>query len=76
MIDILEHLQSEYVPKPGNNKKDGEVTAVIKSVFFGGNQVTQEQGRNAKDNRGDGDPSYHRCEGVETKPEDWNEEIG
>ena len=49
MIDILEHLHSEYVTTQAIITEDGEVTEVIESVFFGGDQLTKERGRNAKD---------------------------
>lgn len=72
MIDILEHLHSEYVPTQAIITEDGEVTEVIESVFFGADQLTEERGRNAKDARGDGDTNYDRLEGIETKHEDWH----
>jgi hypothetical protein len=73
MIDILEHIHSEYVPTQVIITESGEeVTEVIESVLFGGDQLTEERGRNAKDARGDGDTTYERLEGVETKHEDWH----
>lgn len=69
MIDILEHIHAEYVPKQ-TLPEGGE--EVADSVFFGGDQLTEERARNAKDARGDGDTKYERLEGVDVKHEDWH----
>ena len=46
-------------------------TEVQEQIFLGGDQLTEERARNAKDARGDGDSSCDRL-GVISKIEDWH----
>lgn len=73
MIEILEYIQSEYVPVQKKTTENGEeVIETIGSLFFGGDQLTEERGRSAKAARGDGDTNFERLEGVDIKNEDWH----
>jgi hypothetical protein len=59
MIEILQTIHSKYVPTKDIIDEEGEVKPeVIESLFFGGDQLTEERARNSKDARNDGDTSY------------------
>lgn len=47
MIDIMETIQEKYIPKV--NEESG-----LKTVFFGGDQLTEERARNVQMARSDG----------------------
>lgn len=47
MIDIMETIQEKYVPR--SDKEKG-----LKTVFFGGDQLTEERARNVQMARQDG----------------------
>jgi len=73
MIEILEHIHTEYVPTSTTTTDEGVLhTEVVQPILFGGDQLTEERGRNSKDARADGETSYERLEGVQTKHEDWH----
>ncbi|PFX13265.1 hypothetical protein AWC38_SpisGene22668 [Stylophora pistillata] len=73
MIEILEHVHSHYVPTKMVRTEDGELEPeVAESIFFGGDQLTEERARNCKDARADADTEYDRLEGVKSKHEDWH----
>lgn len=73
MIDILDVIHSKYVPRKETVDETGEVKCeLLDAIFFGGDQLTEERARNAKDARGDGDSQYDRLEGVISKVEDWH----
>ena len=73
MIEILEHIHSEYVPTKQSETENGDLqTEVVETVFFGGDQLTEERGRTCEAARGDGDTQYDRLEGVQTKHEVWH----
>ena len=47
MVDIFEHLQDTYVPVTKKVNQNGEAEEVLLStVFFGGDQLTEERARN------------------------------
>ena len=53
-MDILEHLQNTYVPMTTKVNKNGEAEKVpLSTVFFGGNQLTEERARNVQLARSD-----------------------
>ena len=68
MADILETLQEKYVPMVEN----GGETVPADTVFFGGDQLTEERARNIQKARMDGDTMQERLEGVWPKNEDWH----
>ena len=68
MVDILETLQEKYVPMVQN----GGESVPADTVFFGGDQLTEERARNIQKARMDGDTTQERLEGVWPKNEDWH----
>ena len=73
MIDILDTIHTKYVPSHISVDENGEqTTEVLEQIFFGGDQLTEERARNAKDARGNGDSAFDRLEGVISKVEDWH----
>ena len=68
MLDILQTIHDEYIPVArGTDRLTGEET-----VFFGGDQLTEERATNARDARSGGDNEFERLEGVIPKVEDWH----
>lgn len=65
MIDIMETIQEKYIPKV--NEESG-----LKTVFFGGDQLTEERARNVQMARSDGRTKEERLEGLWPKNEDWH----
>lgn len=65
MIDIMETIQEKYVPR--SDKEKG-----LKTVFFGGDQLTEERARNVQMARQDGRTKEERLEGLWPKNEDWH----
>ena len=73
MIEILEHIHSEYVTTKQWETENGDLqTEIVETVLFGGDQLTEERERTCKAARGGGDTQYDRLEGVQTKHEDWH----
>lgn len=75
MIEILENLQSLYVPvQPKNNIGDDDLhnNSIQDRLFFGGDQLTEERSRNAQMARSDGVDDVERLEGLMPKVEDWH----
>ena len=61
MIDIAELVQQKYGIE---SEKD--------FIFFGGDQLTEERGRNVQFARSDGDNRTERLDGLFFKNEDWH----
>lgn len=56
MIDILTELHQRYLPVMKTTDGSGNVEIeVLQKVFFGGDQLTEERARNARQGRADGD---------------------
>lgn len=73
MVDILEHLQDKYVPMTEKPRQNGETEKVpISTIFFGGDQLTEERARNVQLARSDGEDTLERLQGVWPKNEDWH----
>ena len=72
MIDILQELHDKYVPMHIYTDDDTEHKEILEKIFFGGDQLTEEQSRNAIYARSDGDDSYEKLEGLIPKVEDWH----
>ena len=73
MVDILEHLQYTYVPMTKKVNKNGETEKVpLSTIFFGGDQLTEERARNVQLARSDGADTLERLQGVWPKNEDWH----
>lgn len=64
MVDILEILQNQYVPKVNGEPAD--------HVFFGGDELTEERARNIQKARSDGETTSERLDEVWPKNEDWH----
>jgi len=64
MVDILEILQEQYVPKVNGEPAD--------NVFFGGDELTEERARNIQKARADGENTFERLDAVWPKNEDWH----
>ena len=65
MIDIMETIQEKYIPKV--NEESG-----LKTVSFGGDQLTEERARNVQMGRSDERTKEERLEGLWPKNEDWH----
>ena len=73
MVDILDHLQSLYVPMTEKQTECGAIEKVpVETVFFGGDQLTEERARNVQLARSDGTCTEERLDGVWPKNEDWH----
>lgn len=68
MVDILEHLHSNYVPM---SQVNGTKTPAD-FVCFGGDQLTEERSRNIQKARADGRSVDEKLDGVWCKNEDWH----
>lgn len=73
MVDILDSLQSLYVPMSEVQLRNGETEkGPLQTVFFGGDQLTEERVRNVQLARSDGRTSEERLQGLWPKNEDWH----
>ena len=72
MIEIMEHIHQEYVPTAIVSSETGDHQEVVQTIFFGGDQLTEERARTAKDARADGDTDFEKLEGLQAKHEDWH----
>lgn len=63
MIDIIENIQEKHVP---------ETSSGLSTIFFGGDQLTEERSRNVQIARSDGRNAKERPEGIWPKNEDWH----
>ena len=65
MVDIIETIQEKYVPK-------GQEGRTMRTIFFGGDQLTEERARNIQMARSDGRTVEERLESIWPKNEDWH----
>ena len=72
MIDTIEQIQEKYVPTITSNQQSGKETIFPEMTFMGGDELTEERGRNIQVARLDGDTQETRLEGVFPKNEDWH----
>lgn len=73
MVDILEHLEDTYVPMTEKHNRNGVKEKVpISTVFFGGEQLTEERARNVQLVRSDGADTLVGQQGVWPKYDDWH----
>ena len=72
-MDILEHLQDRHVPMTKKVNKNGAAEKVpLSTVFFGGDQLTEERAKNVQLVRSDGADTLERLQGTWPKNEDWH----
>ena len=72
MVDMLDHLQHVNVPMAEKKLASGRTEKVpVETVFFGGDQLTEERARNVQLARSDGSTAEERLEGVWPNNEDW-----
>ncbi|XP_066916003.1 uncharacterized protein [Clytia hemisphaerica] len=69
MVEILKELTNEYVPK---TKLENETLKVIRSIVFGGDQLTEERASNAQKGFLDGSTKYERLQGLLRTFEGWH----
>jgi len=73
MIDILTEIHEKYLPVTKTADDSGNIEIeVLQKIFFGGDQLTEERARNARQGRADGDTEFDRLEGCIPKVEDWH----
>lgn len=73
MIEILTELHEKYLPLLKTTDDSGnEQVEILQKLFFGGDQLTEECARNARQGRADGDSDFERLEGFIPKVEDWH----
>jgi cyanate lyase len=72
MVDILETIQEKYVPFITVQSETGEKLVSADTIFFGGDQLTEERARNVQRARADGQDQKERLEAVFPKNEDWH----
>lgn len=73
MIEILTELHEKYLPLLKTTDDSGnEQVEILQKLFFGGDQLTEERARNARQGRADGDSDFERLEGFIPKVEDWH----
>ena len=73
MVDILEHLKHKYVRMTEKRNRNGVKEKVpISTVFFEGDQLTEERARNVQLARSDGADTLESLQGVWPKYEDWH----
>lgn len=65
MVDIIETIQEKYVPK-------GQEGRTMRTIFFGGDQLTEERARNIQMARSDERTVEERLESIWPKNEDWH----
>lgn len=76
MLEILQHCNSEYLPKCTNTTEDDEEEdKIIHRVAFGGDHLTVERAVSAVDAVKDSDSPYERLEGIIIKHEDFHCEM-
>ncbi len=71
MAQLLMNDQEKYVPIL---EKDGR-KILLQSVFFDGDQLTEERARNVQWTFQDGDDSYDRLEGLDPAHADWHAKV-
>ena len=76
MLEILQHCNTEYVPKlRDSSTDDADQYKVLHKVAFGGDHVTVERGISATAAVGDSDTPFERLEGLILKHEDFHCEM-
>ena len=71
MAQLLINDQEKYVPVL---QKDGE-KMVLQTIFFDGDQLTEERARNVQCVFKDGDNGYDRLEGLDPVHADWHAKV-
>eukprot|EP00111_Clytia_hemisphaerica_P014501 TCONS_00042697-protein len=69
MVDILKELTNRYVPK---TKLEDDTVEVIRSIVFGGDQLTEERASNAQRGFLDGSTKYEKLQGLQPTFEGWH----
>ena len=73
MIEIMESIQSSYVPVPDQKSRNGSKERVIlQKILFGGDNLTEERARNLQGAMADGGSDYDCLNGIIPKNEDWH----
>ena len=76
MLEILQHCNSQYVPKVKDSSTDGpDQYKVLHKVAFGGDHLTVERGVSASAAVADSDTPFERLEGLILKHEDFHCEM-
>ena len=75
MIEILMYL-NKYVPKKRQIDDEGEIEEeIIKSISFGGDQLTEERAISAQKAMKNGDTNLEKLLGLDPKFEDWHAKV-
>ena len=69
MIEILRHIQNNYIPLKRSLTGDSEVAEKIR---FGGDQLTEERAINVQKAFLDGDTCFEKLQGPDPKFEDFH----
>eukprot|EP00794_Sanderia_malayensis_P008580 gene8580-9497_t len=74
MIDIMQSIQERYVPCHVSNTENEQTKkkTVVQKIFFGGDNLTEERGRNLQGAMSEADSEFDRLDGLITKNEDWH----
>lgn len=72
MIEILQSIQDSYVPIIDQGNIKDKTKRVIKKIFLGGDNLTEERARNLQGAMSDGDSEYENLTGIIPKNEDWH----
>lgn len=76
MLEILQHCNSQYVPKVKDSSTDSlDRYKVLHKVAFGGDHLTVERGVSASAAVADSDTPFERLEGLILKHEDFHCEM-
>lgn len=71
MAQLLIRNQEKYVPTVGS----GETRKLLDSIFFDGDQLTEERARNSQLIFKDGDNDVDRLEGLQPVHADWHAKV-
>ena len=73
MIEIMQSIQSSYVPVTDQTSRNGNKKKVIlQKILFGGDNLTEERARNLQGAMADGGSDYDCLNGIIPKNEDWH----
>ncbi len=72
MIEILQSIQENYVPIIEQDNGGEKTKTVIRKIFLGGDNLTEERARNLQGAMSDGDSEYENLTGIIPKNEDWH----
>ena len=77
MLEILQHCNTEYVPKVRSDSStvDADQYKILNKVAFGGDHLTVERGISATVVVSDSDTPFERLEGLILKHEDFHCEM-